>query len=61
MDKYALTKWFRYHRRLQVYMYDFMYVDTETMPLGRHFPATKTFVAEYKKMSTPVPVNVHKI
>ena len=31
MDKYAKLKMFHHDRRLLVYMYDFMYVDTEKM------------------------------
>ena len=37
-------------------MYAFMYVDTESMEEEDYFPATKTFVANYKKISTPWPV-----
>ena len=37
-------------------MYDFMYVDTETMPEEDYFAATKTFVEKYKKHLTPVPL-----
>ena len=33
-----------------------MYVDPQTMPMDDHFPDTKIFVANYKKMSTPVTV-----
>ena len=33
MDKYAQMKRFRHDQRLQVYMYDFIYVDPETMPV----------------------------
>ena len=29
-----------------------MYVDTNTMSVEDHFPATKTFVVDYKKIST---------
>ena len=46
-------KRFHHDRRLQVYMYDFMYPDPETMPVEDHFPATKTFVVNYKKTSNP--------
>ena len=31
MDKYAKMKRFHYDRRLQFYMYSFMYVDPETL------------------------------
>ena len=36
-----------------------MYVDSKTMPVEDYFPATKTFIDIYKKMSTPVPVTKH--
>ena len=45
--------------RLQVYMYDFMYVDPETIPGEEYFPATKTFAVNYKKMSTLGTVPKH--
>ena len=52
-------KRFCHDLQLQVYMYAFMYVDPETITLEDHFPATKIFVVNYKKMSTPriVPNN----
>ena len=56
MYKYAQLKRFHHERRLQVYMYDFMYVYPETIPEEGHFTATKSFVAKYKKISTPGPV-----
>ena len=56
MDENAQLKRFNHDCRLQVYIYAFMYVDTETMPAENHFTATKTFVENYKKMSTPGPV-----
>ena len=31
IDRYAQMKRFHYYRWVQVYMYDFMYTDTETM------------------------------
>ena len=52
MDKYAQLKRFHHERRLQVYIYDFMYVDTKTMPVDELFIASKKFVENYKKMST---------
>ena len=52
MYNYAQLNRFHHDRQLQVYMYAFMYVDPETMPPKDHFPATKTFVVEYKKMTT---------
>ena len=41
MDKYELMGRFHYDHRLQVYMYDFMCVDPETMTEGYYFAATK--------------------
>ena len=32
-----------------------MYVGFEKIPVGGHFPATKMFVVNYKKMSNPGP------
>ena len=32
------------------YMYDFMYVDSEEMPVDDHFSPTITFVENYRKM-----------
>ena len=59
MDKYAQLKKFHHDRRVQVYMYAFMYVYPDTIPLWGHFTATKTFVVNYKKMSTPGSVPKH--
>ena len=59
MCKYEQQKRFNHDRRLQVYMYDFMYVDPQKMTVGDHFPVTKTFVVNYKKMSTPGPIPKH--
>ena len=53
MDKYSQLKRFHHDRQLQAYMYDFMYVDPETISLEDHFPDIKTFAVNYKKMSTP--------
>ena len=49
MDKYSQMKRFYHDRRLQVYMYAFMYAYPNTMTVGGHFPATKTFFVNYKK------------
>ena len=38
--------------RLQVYMYDFMYVDPETIPVEDPFPDTKTFFENYNIIPT---------
>ena len=59
MDKYAQLKSFHHYRRLLVYMYFFMYVYSETMSVEDYFPATKTFVEKYNKMSTPGMVPKH--
>ena len=59
MNKYAQLKRFPHDHQLQVYMYDFMYVYPQTMPVGNHFPATKTFVVKYKNISTPGIVPKH--
>ena len=56
MDKYAQLKRFHHDRQLQVYMYAFMYINHQIMPLEDHFIATKTFLMNYKKISTPVTV-----
>ena len=37
-------------------MYAFVYVDPKTMPVEENFNATKTFVGNYRKISTPGPV-----
>ena len=59
MDNYVQLKRFCPNRQLQVYMYAFMYVDPETIPVEYHFTVTKTFVDNYKKISTPGPVTKH--
>ena len=61
MYKFAQLKRFCHGCRLQLYMYVFMYVDPETMPVEVHFPATKTFVVDYNKMSTQGRVPKHWI
>ena len=53
MNKYAQLKGFHHNRQLQFYMYAFMYVDPETIQVEDHFPDTKTFVANYNKISNP--------
>ena len=57
MYKYAQLNGFHHDRLLQVYMYAFMYVDPQKMPVEEHFPATKTFAVNYKKISTPGTVS----
>ena len=59
MYQYAQLKRFHHNFHLQVYMCDFMYVYPDTMPVEDHFTATKTFVVNYKKMSTQGPVPKH--
>ena len=59
MDTYEQLNRFHNERRLQVCMYAFMYVDTDTRPGGDLFPATKTCVDKYNKMSTPGPDPKH--
>ena len=39
--KFARLKRSRHYHRLEVYMYGFMYVNTETMPVEDPFPDTK--------------------
>ena len=59
MDKYAQLRRFHHDCRLQIYICEFMYVETETMPVEDHFPSTKLFVQNYNKISTPGPVSKH--
>ena len=40
-------------------MYTFMYVDFETITVEEYFSAKKTFVKNYRKISTPGPVPKH--
>ena len=42
MGKYALLN--RFHHDRQLYMYAFIYVNLETIPVEGNFPATETFV-----------------
>ena len=56
MDKNAQMERIYHDQQLQVYMYDFMYVELDTMPPEDNFSDTRTFVDNYKKMSTPGPV-----
>ena len=52
-DKYAQLNRFHLDFRLQVYMYDFMYVYPQKIPGEDNFPATRIFIMNYKNMSTP--------
>ena len=53
MDRYAQLKRFHHDCQIQVYMYAFMYVYPETIPMEEHFLSTKTFVVDYNKITTP--------
>ena len=57
--KYVLLKRFHHDHFLQVYVYDFMYIDPKTMSVEENFPAAKQFVENNNKMSTPGPVPIH--
>ena len=59
MDKYAQIQKFYYDRRLQVYMDAFKYVDTEIIEEEEYLPATKYFVVNYKRRSSPASVPTH--
>ena len=58
MYKYALLKMFHHDRQIQFYMYAFIYVNSDTMPVEEFFQL-QFFVENYKKFSTPVPVPKH--
>ena len=49
MDKYAQLKRFNPDRQLQIYMYDFMYVYPQKIPVEDHFPITNFFLWSTKK------------
>ena len=59
MNKYALMKRCNHDLWLQVYMYDLMYVDPETIPEEDYLPYTKPLSENYKKTSTPGPFPNH--
>ena len=42
-DKYSLMQRFHHYRWIQFYVYDFMYVDPDTMSEEDYFPATLFF------------------
>ena len=44
--RYARLKSFHYDRQLQVYMFAFMYVDPQKMPVEDYFSNRKTFVVK---------------
>ena len=52
MYKYAQLKKFNCEHRLQVYMYTFVYVDPQNMPVEDHFSAAKNIVVNCNKIST---------
>ena len=49
IDKYAQIKRFHHDSWLQLYIYAFMYVDTENIPEDDYLPATKILVDNCKK------------
>ena len=53
MDKYAQMKMFYHDPRIQLFMYAFMRVETETMAEEVYLPDTKLFFENYKRRSTP--------
>ena len=53
MNFFSCYHWF------QVYMYDFMFVDPETIPEGKYIPYIRNFAQEYKKKSTPGSIPKH--
>ena len=59
MNKYVQRKRFNSEQQLEVYMYALIHVDFETISVEYHFPDTKTFFVNYKKMSTPGTVLKH--
>ena len=59
MFKYAQLKRFYHDCRIQIYMYDFMYVDPQTIPVEDHYPDTKIFVVKYNKLSTTGQIPKH--
>ena len=58
LDKYAQLKYFHHYCQIQVYMYHFIYVDTETITAEDQCTATIVFVL-IQKNSTPEPVPKH--
>ena len=59
MDKYAQINMFNHDHWLQVYMFAFMWVDTDIIAEEDYFPTTKTFFENYKIGSTPGPLPKH--
>ena len=52
MDRYTQLKRFHHERRLQVYMYDFMYIGPRKMQVEDHHPFKKSIFVNHEKMST---------
>ena len=44
---------------IRFYMYDFMYVDNDTIPKEEYFPGIKTIFENYKKTPNPGSVPKH--
>ena len=61
MDKYAQLNRLHHDRQLQVYMYYFMYVDPQKIPVKETFVATLNVSVNYKKMSIPGTVPKHQL
>ena len=61
MDKYAQLNRLHHDRQLQVYMYSFMYVDPQKIPVKENFVATLNVSVNYKKMSIPGTVPKHQL
>ena len=61
MGKYTLMKRFHNYRWLQVFTYDFMYVDNKTVTEEDYLPSTSFIFENYNKESTIGPVSNHWI
>ena len=48
MDKYVLLDILHHYRQLQVYIYAFMYIDSDTMQVEDSFPATIKYQLRYQ-------------
>ena len=58
MDKYTQLNRFYHDQILKVYMYAFIYVDPDTMPMRKYFLDT-IFFENHNKMSNQGPVQKH--
>ena len=56
MGNYILMQRFNHDPCLHIYMYNLMYVDTETIAQEEYLPDTRSFVETEKKRLTPVLV-----